>query len=145
MSVATPIVGAAPSPRLVLGPHGLAQRVPCRICGATVGQPCTADDVARDDPHHSRWIGYQKTMRTRPFLAVIVHDIDADLRAGDVVTCASAENGRDVRILGDTLGRPRRAEPVSAGDVEFRAFVGESGERRSPRPGAVRRAHARPA
>lgn len=145
MSVVTPIVDAASSPRPALGPHGLAQRVPCRICKVATGEPCVDAATTRSDPHHSRWIRYQQSIRTQPFHAIVLRDVGDDVCAGDLVTCVSDPAHHRFTIVADTLGRLANEEPVATRDVEFRGFIGDLADRRILRPGAARRAHGRTA
>lgn len=112
-----------------LGPHGLAQRVDCRICAAGTNQPCLdGNGSPRTDPHHSRWTRYQRLVRRRPFIAVVLRDLPPALRPGDVLVCVASDRGGTVDVIGDGTGR-RFTTPttVDASAVDFRAFVDERG------------------
>lgn len=132
-----------PRPK-ALGPHGLAQQVDCRICSAGTKQPCVGDDgTPRTDPHHSRWMRYQRLVRRQPFVAVALRDIAPGLRAGDPLVCVATDRGAEFDVVGDGLGR-RFTTPstVDASAVDFRAFLDERGGRSAVGRHGRRRAHA---
>lgn len=142
MTAMTATVGSAAPRNIALGPHDLAQRVPCTICHADTGEPCLESDGGqREDPHHSRWIRYQHLMRQRPFTAILREPVDERLSVGDVLLCVATPEARTLRILTDGLGQRGGPEFVDAGAVEFCAFIEESARLATPRRTARARAH----
>ena len=127
---------------VALGPHALAQRVPCTICRAMTGMPCVdADGGERTDPHHSRWIRYQHLIRQRPFTAVVRRKVDDLVEVDDVLLCVATDESGRLRVLADGLGHQTRPEYIDARAVEFRSFVEESSRRHTPRRGPHPRTH----
>ncbi len=128
--------------QVALGPHDLAQRVPCTICRATAGEPCLESDGGeRADPHHSRWIRYQHLMRQRPFTAVVREAVDDRLVVGDILLCIATPEARTLRILADGLGQRQAPEFIDASAVEFCSFIEESARMAAPRRNARSRPH----
>lgn len=127
---------------VALGPHDLAQRVPCTICRATAGEPCLeSDGDERADPHHSRWIRYQHLMRQRPFTAVVRERVDERLAVGDILLCVATPEARTLRVLADGMGHRQGPEFIDAGTVEFCSFIEESARMSVPRRNARSRTH----
>ncbi len=142
MTAMTATLGSGSPRHIALGPHDLAQRVPCTICRADTSEPCVeAEGVVREDPHHSRWIRYQHLMRQRPFTAILREPVDERLNVGDVLLCVATPEARTLRILTDGLGQRGGPEFVDARAVEFRAFIEESARMATPRRAARARGH----
>lgn len=116
------------SGQLFLSPHDLAQRVPCRICGADLGVPCSDEDQPRDDPHHSRWIRYQRLIRERPFTGTVRHTRDG-FTAGEVLVVVSSAEGGHLEVLTDPPTGVTRSSHIPARWVRFQAFVDEAAGR----------------
>ncbi|MDO5712688.1 MAG: hypothetical protein Q4P32_13260 [Micrococcales bacterium] len=132
------------SRHIALGPHALAQRVPCTICHAGTSEPCLeSDGTERADPHHSRWIRYQHLMRQRPFTAILREPVDERLAVGDVLLCVATPEARTLRVLTDGMGHRQGPETVDARAVEFCAFIEETARRAMPRRGARSRSQRR--
>lgn len=114
--------------QLYLGPHDLAQRVPCTICSSDVGTPCHDAGAVRDDPHHSRWIMYQRLIRERPFTATVRSTADG-YAEGELLVCVTAVDGTHLDVLSEPPAGVERSARVSNRFVRFQAFVDESAAR----------------
>ncbi len=114
--------------QLYLGPHDLAQRVQCTICSSEIGTPCHDNGTVRDDPHHSRWIMYQRFIRERPFTATVRRTSDG-YAEGELVVCVTAADGAYLDVLSDPPAGVERISRVSNRFVRFQSFVDESAAR----------------
>ncbi|MBO3143650.1 zinc finger domain-containing protein [Dermatophilus congolensis] len=128
---------ASTSGHLFLSPHDLAQRVPCRICAAEIGAPCTDDGALREDPHHSRWIMYQRSIRERPFTATIRSTGDGFTEDEVVIVVTSLEGGH-LEVLSEPPSGVTRPSQIPARRVRFQAFVDDSRARSALRHAARR-------
>lgn len=141
----TATVGTTPNRQLALGPHDLAQRVPCTICHAVTGAPCTEPDgLERVNPHNSRWIRYQHLMRQRPFTARVVQPVDERVEVGDLLLVVATPEGNVLRVLPDGMGSRDLPEYIDAGAVDFQAFVEDARHGVRGQRGAARRPARRP-
>lgn len=126
--------------QLFLSPHDLAQRVACRICGADLGTPCSDEGEVRDDPHHSRWIQYQRLIRERPFTGTVRSTRDG-FTEGEVLVVVSSADGH-LEVLSAAPSGVTRSNHIPAWWVYFQAFVDEAAGRTALRQ-AGRRSRVR--
>ncbi|MDO5699685.1 MAG: hypothetical protein Q4G51_17105 [Dermatophilus congolensis] len=118
--------------QLYLGPHDLAQRVTCNICSSDIGTPCHDSGTVRDDPHHSRWINYQRLIRERPFTATVRQTADG-YTEGELLVCVTALDGSHLDVLSEPPAGVERESRVSNRFVRFQSFVDESAARNALR------------
>ncbi len=121
-------MAASTTGSLYLGPHDLAQRVSCAICSSDIGMPCHDDGVLRADPHHSRWIMYQRLIRDRPFTATVRATRDG-YTEGELLVCVTALDGSHLDVLSDPPAGVERSTSIENRFVRFQSFVDESAAR----------------
>lgn len=120
------------SGQLFLSPHDLAQRVECKICGAGLGATCHDQGEIRSDPHHSRWIMYQRLVRERPFTATVRAARPGFAENETIVVMTSVEGGH-LDVLSEPPFGVTRASRIPRRWVRFEAFVDEPSARAAMR------------